>query len=57
MASTYNARPLVSEVLVRGADYAVVRRRQSFEEMIGLEGLPDWLAEMPGAPGTQRGVA
>ena len=57
MASTYNARPLVPEVLVRGADYAIVRRRQSFEEMIGLESVPDWLAGTPGRKGVARGVA
>jgi len=44
MASTYNARPLVPEVLVSGDDYAVVRRRPSFEDMMALEQLPPWIA-------------
>ncbi|OFX11191.1 MAG: diaminopimelate decarboxylase [Alphaproteobacteria bacterium RIFOXYD12_FULL_60_8] len=44
MASTYNARPLIPEVMVRGADYALVRRRPTFEEMLALETLPDWFA-------------
>ncbi|MBF0560813.1 MAG: diaminopimelate decarboxylase [Alphaproteobacteria bacterium] len=44
MASSYNARPLVPEVLVRGDAFAVVRRRPSYEEMLALEVLPDWLA-------------
>ena len=43
LASQYNARPLVAEVLVDGDQYAVVRRRPDFEEMIGLEQIPDWL--------------
>jgi diaminopimelate decarboxylase len=34
MASTYNSRPLAAEVLVDGDRYAVVRRRQTLDEMI-----------------------
>ena len=44
MASTYNSRPLVPEVLVDGGRFAVVRARPSYEEMLALESLPDWLA-------------
>jgi len=47
LSSAYNARPLVAEVLVNGAEYAVVRKRPSFEEMIALEKVPDWLTETP----------
>ena len=43
LSSQYNARPLVAEVLVDGDQYALVRRRPSFDEMIELEQLPDWL--------------
>jgi len=42
MSSTYNARPLVPEVLVNGTQFAVVRRRPTFEEMTALEQLPPW---------------
>jgi diaminopimelate decarboxylase len=42
-AGTYNSRLLIPEVLVRGADYAVVRPRQTYEELIGLDKLPPWL--------------
>ena len=42
-AGTYNTRLLVPEVLVRGADYSVVRPRRSYEELIGLDTLPPWL--------------
>ena len=43
-AGTYNTRLLIPEVLVKGADYAVVRPRQTYEELIGLDKLPPWLA-------------
>ena len=42
-AGTYNTRLLIPEVLVKGADYAVVRPRQTYEELIGLDKLPPWL--------------
>jgi len=42
MSSTYNARLLVPEVLVKGGAYAVVRPRQTWEELIGQDRLPDW---------------
>jgi diaminopimelate decarboxylase len=44
MSSTYNTRLLVPEVLVKGDDYALVRPRSSFEELIGLDRVPHWLA-------------
>lgn len=47
MASTYNARPLVPEVLVRGDRFAIVRPRPTIEELIGLDRLPDWLEDEP----------
>jgi diaminopimelate decarboxylase len=37
MASTYNARPLATEVLVEDGRYAVIRRRQTFDAMIADE--------------------
>ncbi|MEL6416390.1 MAG: hypothetical protein AAFQ15_15770 [Pseudomonadota bacterium] len=43
LSSQYNARPLVAEVLVDGDQFAVVRQRPSFEQMIELEQFPDWL--------------
>ena len=44
MASTYNARPLVPEVLVSDGKFAVVRKRPTFAEMMALEAMPPWLA-------------
>jgi len=40
MSSNYNSRPLLAEVLLDEGRYAIVRRRQSFEQMIGGEQLP-----------------
>ncbi len=42
-ASTYNSRLLVPEVLVSGADYAVIRPRRTFEELIAMDAVPGWL--------------
>lgn len=42
MASTYNARPLVPEVLVSGRDWAVIRPRQSYEELMGADRFAPW---------------
>jgi len=42
-SGTYNSRLLIPEVLVNGADYAVIRPRQSYEDLIALDVLPDWL--------------
>jgi diaminopimelate decarboxylase len=43
MASEYNSRPLVPEVLVKGDQFGVIRRRPTVEEMIARDNLPDWL--------------
>jgi diaminopimelate decarboxylase len=45
MSSTYNSRLLVPEVLVSGSRFAVVRARPSYEAMLGLDAVPDWLAD------------
>ena len=37
MASTYNSRPLAAELLLERGRYAVVRRRQTFDEMLAGE--------------------
>ncbi len=43
MASEYNTRPLVPEVLVAGDRFAVVRARPSFDEIINRDTIPEWL--------------
>src|SRR5258708_7433917 len=43
MASSYNSRPLVPEVMVDGTRFAVTRPRPSIDEMISAERLPPWM--------------
>jgi diaminopimelate decarboxylase len=43
MSSTYNSRLLVPEVLVNGRDWAVVRPRTTYADLIGLDRTPEWL--------------
>ena len=43
MASEYNSRPLVPEVLVQGDHFAVIRARPSFDEILKRDILPEWL--------------
>ena len=43
MSSTYNTRPLVPEVLVKGEQHAIVRPRVSVEQLIALDRVPAWL--------------
>lgn len=42
-AGTYNTRALVPEVLVNGAEWAVVRPRLDADALIALDRLPEWL--------------
>jgi diaminopimelate decarboxylase len=42
-AGTYNSRLLVPEVLVDGSKFHIVRPRPSYEDLIGLDSLPEWL--------------
>ncbi|MCD4678132.1 MAG: diaminopimelate decarboxylase [Desulfobacula sp.] len=37
MASNYNARPMCAEVLVEGNQFRVIRKRQTYEDLIALE--------------------
>ena len=43
MASEYNSRPLIPEVLVQGDQFAVIRARPTYEEMISRDTIPPWL--------------
>ena len=43
MASEYNSRPLIPEVLVKGDQFAVIRPRPTLEEMINRDTIPLWL--------------
>jgi diaminopimelate decarboxylase len=42
MASNYNARPRVPEVMVRGTQFMVIRARETYEDLIRGESIPTW---------------
>ena len=44
MSSSYNSRLLVPEVLVRGSEFAIVRPRPTYAELLGQDIVPEWLA-------------
>src|SRR5258708_37167577 len=56
MSSTYNSRLLVPEVMVSEDRFAVIRARPSYETMLALDAIPDWLADPSDAP-RPRGAA
>ena len=43
MASEYNSRPLVPEVMVKGDQFAVIRPRPTFDEIVSRDMVPAWL--------------
>lgn len=43
MASEYNSRPLIPEVLVKGDHFAVIRARPTYDEMLARDSIPAWL--------------
>ncbi len=43
MSSTYNSRPLITEILVDGDKYHAVRPRQKIKDLIARDSVPDWL--------------
>jgi len=44
MSSEYNSRPMIPEILVHGDQFAVIRARPSFDEMLNRDTIPEWLA-------------
>ncbi|HVM81127.1 MAG TPA: diaminopimelate decarboxylase [Stellaceae bacterium] len=44
MSSSYNTRLLAPEVLVNGDEYAVIRPRPSYQELLGQDRIPPWLS-------------
>nr|WP_321980699.1 diaminopimelate decarboxylase [uncultured Cohaesibacter sp.] len=44
-ACTYNSRLLVPEVLVSGDKWHVIRERKSYDALLALDSVPDWLEE------------
>ncbi len=47
MGSEYNSRPLAPEVLVRDGDWAIVRPRPTYDEMMARESVPGWFRPEP----------
>lgn len=45
MSSEYNSRPMIPEVLVHGDQFAVIRERPTFDEMLNRDKLPEWLLD------------
>ncbi len=43
MSSTYNQRPLIAEVMVKGDQFAITRPRQTYEDLIGTDVKPEWV--------------
>ena len=43
MSSEYNSRPMIPEVLVHADQFAVIRARPTYEEMIARDTMPEWL--------------
>jgi diaminopimelate decarboxylase len=61
MSTTYNSRLLVPEVLVSGNRFAVIRARPSYDALLSLDTIPQWLTDRhlgsPEAPARKRGAA
>ena len=47
MASSYNTRALIPEVMIKGRDFSIIRRRMEIDELINLEKFPAWLSNNP----------
>lgn len=43
MASEYNTRPLVPEIMVKGDQFSVIRARPTFDEIINRDIIPPWM--------------
>jgi diaminopimelate decarboxylase len=61
MSTTYNSRLLVPEVLVADGRFAIIRARPSYDALLSLDTIPEWLSGgLPGTagePARKRGVA
>ena len=57
MSTTYNSRLLVPEVLVSSDRFAIIRARPSYDALLSLDSIPDWLSARPEEPARKRGAA
>ncbi len=46
MSSNYNSRPRVAEVMVKGEQYDIIRSRETYEDLVKGERIPDFLVQM-----------
>ncbi|MEE8172710.1 MAG: diaminopimelate decarboxylase, partial [Alphaproteobacteria bacterium] len=49
MSSSYNSRPPAAEVMVRGADAALIRPRLDYDALLARDAVPDWLSGLGSA--------
>lgn len=42
MASNYNTRPMAAEVMTKNGEFKIIRPRQTYEDIIGRDVIPDW---------------
>jgi diaminopimelate decarboxylase len=45
MSSNYNSRPRVAEVMVRGDQFYTIRKRETFEDLVRGEEIPNFMLE------------
>jgi diaminopimelate decarboxylase len=57
MSTTYNSRLLVPEVLVAGQRFDVIRARPSYDALLSLDTIPQWLSDTGEESVRKRGVA
>jgi diaminopimelate decarboxylase len=57
MSTTYNSRLLVPEVMVENDRFAVIRARPSYDALLSLDTIPEWLSDTAEEPVRKRGVA
>jgi diaminopimelate decarboxylase len=57
MSTTYNSRLLVPEVLVSKDRFAIIRARPSYDALLSLDTVPQWLSDTAEDPVRKRGVA
>ena len=44
-SGTYNSRLTIPEIMVKGDEYAVIRPRPTYEDLINLDQMPNWINE------------
>ena len=57
MSTTYNSRLLVPEVLVAGGRFAIIRARPSYDALLSLDTIPQWLCDPAEEAVRKRGAA